>query len=91
MRLFFYVLFCSYVLLSKQGTHPRLHNARDASSLARTKGPYLHELHNADEGTCNHHHKVPDLVKKDRKESNATSFPCVIIKNAPPTIVDFVH
>ena len=28
------------------------HNARDASSLARTKGPYLHELHNAGEDTC---------------------------------------
>ena len=55
------------------------------------QGPYLHELHNADEATCNHHHKVLGLVKKDRKESNATSFPCVIIKNAPPTIVDFVH
>ncbi len=34
----FYVLFCSYVLLSKQGMHPlKQHNVRDTSSLARTR------------------------------------------------------
>ena len=32
------MLFCSFVLLSKQGMHPRiLHSARDTSSLARIR------------------------------------------------------
>ena len=34
----FYVLFCSYVLLSKQGMHPlKQHSARDTSSLTRIR------------------------------------------------------
>ena len=64
---FFYVLFCSSVLLSKQGTHPRLRNARDTSSLARTRDLISMNRTMQSRAHANYNHKIPGPCQEWRR------------------------